>query len=322
MRNSERLLTAATAIAAAAASVFISGAAVAEYPEKPITMYIGFRAGGGTDVLGRLLAKSLEESLGQPIVVQNKAGGGGAVMATLLAKAKPDGYTIGMVISQTYSAVPALSKATRFTTDDFTHIASIAEGQCGFVTHVDNSYKTFKDVMAAAKAGKSISYASLSPTTKAMVDYIAAIEGIKVKVVSVRGGAGVNQQILGNHVDIGYSGGSFIEHVEAGTMRLLAAGNPERLQFAPQVPTLLELGYGISSCSFFLLSGPKGLSQEVLDKLVPAVNKGINSKDMATLLKRRRLPPFIRTSEQVTRILKEDAEVWKKVYAKLQEAKK
>lgn len=323
MRSKTTILGITAAIVAAGASTFFTALpAAAEWPEKPITMYIGFRAGGGTDTLGRMLAKSLEQSLGQPIVVQNKAGGGGSLMATLLSRAKPDGYTIGMNISQTYSANPQLSRAAKYTTDDFTHIASIAWGQCGFFTNVDRPYKTFKDLIDAGKAGKSISYASLSPTTKALMDYIAAIEGIKVKVVSVRGGAGVNQEVLGDHVDVGYAGGAFLKYIAAGKLRLLAAGNPERLHAVPDVPTLLELGYGISSCSFFLLSGPKNMPEAVLDKLVPAVQKGIKSQDMTRLLKNLDLPPYIQGPKEVTNYLKHDAQDWTKVIAKLEETKK
>jgi tripartite-type tricarboxylate transporter receptor subunit TctC len=94
------------ALAAVAALAASAAALAADFPAKPITLYIGSAPGGSTDVLGRVLAKSLQEALGQPVVVQNRTGAGGAVMATQLMQSAPDGYSLGMAISQAYSGNP------------------------------------------------------------------------------------------------------------------------------------------------------------------------------------------------------------------------
>ncbi|HZD89253.1 MAG TPA: tripartite tricarboxylate transporter substrate-binding protein, partial [Pseudolabrys sp.] len=112
-------------VAALAATLTGGIARAADYPSKPITMYIGFRPGGSVDATGRLVAQKMERILGQPVVCITKAGGGGTVMATQLMHAKPDGYTIGMGASAAYTLAPQLNKNITYKIDDFTHLATL-----------------------------------------------------------------------------------------------------------------------------------------------------------------------------------------------------
>ena len=299
-------------------SVSATAAVADDYPNKPIHLLIGSAPGGGTDTLGRVLAKTLETQLGASVVVQNQTGAAGGVMLTRLINDKPDGYTIGMVISQAITGNPNLNPgAVKYTKDDFTYLASVSKGQCALVTYTSDKYKSFPDMIAAAKKGDQPAYASQSGMTRLVADYIEKEAGIKFRIITVQGGGGVMQAILGKHVDFGFSGGPHVQHVAAGTMRVLASTEDNRLASSPKVPTLKEMGFNISSCSFFMLAAPKGMTAERQATVAKALKNAINSDAMKKLLINLKLPPFYNGPAEVKRLIDEDDATVKRVVARV-----
>lgn len=295
-------------------------AGAADYPTHAINLYIGSAPAGSTDVLGRVLAKSLEDELGQPVVVQNTPGAGGAVMATQLLSSAPDGYSLGMVISQAYSGNPVImSDTTHYAVDDFTHLASVSKGQCALVTSSAKPYKTFDDLIEAARRGEQPVYASQSPLTRVVADYIAKVAGVRFRVITVQGGGEIMQTILGGHADFGFSGGPHVDHVAAGEMRVLASTEDERLPTSPDVPTLRELGYDISSCSLFVVSAPPGLPEGIERILSAALEKAINSPEMTKLIKNLKLPPYYLGPKEVTAALRKESDTLARAVARINE---
>ena len=137
--------------------VFTGSVASAEWKaNKPITMMVMFPPGGGGDTLGRATAAFMEKMLGNKIVVENRRGGGGAAMAKVLVKRKPDGYTIGMGVTETFSFAPVLNPKIGYDATDFTHLGSIANTQVGLVAKTSNPWKDLNDLAAAAKSGQKI----------------------------------------------------------------------------------------------------------------------------------------------------------------------
>ncbi|MCD6073928.1 MAG: tripartite tricarboxylate transporter substrate binding protein [Rhodospirillales bacterium] len=296
----------------------LSPVIAAEFPTKAINLYIGSAPAGSTDVLGRVLAKSLEGIIGQTVVVQNKTGAGGGVMATQLMASAPDGYSLGMTISNAYSGNPVVSaSSTKYKVDDFTHLAAVSKGQCALVTNSDRPYKNLKDLVDAAKRGEQPVYASQSPLTRILADYIAKVENVKFKVITVQGGGEIMQAILGGHADFGFSGGPHVDHVEAGKMRVLASAEDERLATAPDMPTIKEFGYDISSCSFFLVSAPPKLPAEIKNKLSAALEKAIKSSEMKDLIQNLKYPEYYLGPEAVTKVLKDEADTLARAVARI-----
>jgi tripartite-type tricarboxylate transporter receptor subunit TctC len=292
------------ALAAVAALAASAPSRAADYPSKPLILYIGSAPGGSTDVLGRVLAKSLQDALGQPVVVQNRTGAGGAVMATQLMQSAPDGYSLGMAISQAYSGNPVLTPtAIPYRVGDFTHLASISKGQCALVTSAAKPYRTFEDVMAAARRGERPIFAAQSPLSRIVIEYIAKVAGVRFRVITVQGGGEMMQTILGGHADFGFSGGPHVDHVAAGQMRVLASAEDGRLTTSPEVPTLKELGYDITSCSMFVVSAPPRLPEDVKRPLAAALEHAITSADMTALIERLRYPEYYFGPDDVTRLL-------------------
>lgn len=291
------------------------------YPAAPINLYIGSAPAGSTDAMGRVLARSLGRELGQPVVVHNTPGAGGAVMAEQLRHAPADGYHIGMAISHAYSGNPVVQpESTSFTVADFNHLASVSKGQCALVTHAGQPYESLEDLVAAARRGEQPVFASQSPLTRIVADYIASVAGVRFRVITVQGGGETMQAILGRHADFGFSGGPHIDFVESGQMRVLAAAEDERLATSPDVPTLRELGYDISSCAMFVVSVPVDLPEPVAQTLAAALERAIASDEMQALIRNLRLPAFYLGPEAVTRALEQEAATLARAVAELGQA--
>ena len=297
---------------------FAGPALAAVYPDKPITMLVGFRAGGGVDTVGRLIAKHMEQTLGQPVVATAKAGAGGGVLAAALAKAKPDGYTIGIAVTSTWSFNPVFAKKKRYGVDDATLLASIARAQCAIFVAANSPYNSLKEAFAAAKGGKALSASSPAPPATFLLRHLAGQNGVKLRVVNVKGTPAVIQQILGGHVDLGWSGGHHIPYLRKGEVRVIAATDDRRLNAPSQdVQTLKEMGYKISFCGAYIMAAPKGLPSDVKAKLDTALKAAIGSGPVQTFIERRKLAGNYQGSEALTTEVRAEAAAWAKVKAGL-----
>ena len=321
MKSNQRRPAAALAGGLAAligAAALVAPAVAAAYPEKPIAMLVGFRAGGGVDTVGRLIAKHMEATLGQPVVPTAKAGAGGGVLAAALAKAKPDGYTIGIAVTSTWSFNPVFARKKRYGIDDATLLASIARAQCAIFVAAKSPYKSLKDAFAAAKGGTALSASSPAPPATFLLRHLAGANGIKLRIVNVKGTPAVIQQVMGGHVDLGWSGGHHIPYLRNGEVRVIAATDGKRLNPPSQnVPTLQEMGYRISFCGAYVMAAPKGLPAAVKQKLDAALKAAIHSKPVQTFIERRRLAPNYQDSAGLTREVRAEAAAWAKVKAGL-----
>ncbi len=282
-RSFTRMLTLS---AAALALTLTSGLATAAgFPEKPITMFIGFNPGGAVDTTGRLIADKMSKILGQPVVAVTKSGGGGTVMASQLINAPADGYTIGMGASAAYTLTPQINKNITYKIDDFTHLATLTYPSDAIVVKADSPYKTLKDMIEAHKKDKKpISFASQVSASRLMVMAIAEKSGAEFKVIPVKGGAVGIQEVLGGHIDSTWSGSGWTEQVRAGKLRALATMSAERMKDYPDIPTLIELGYGFTFTDTFMLSAPKGVPADVVAKLTATIEKAIMDPEVQKTL--------------------------------------
>lgn len=305
----------------AAASLLALSLPAGAYPDKPIDLYIGSAPSGSTDALGRVLARALEVELGQPVVVHNTPGAGGAVMATRLMNTAADGYSLGMTISHAYTGNPAvMPEVTPYSVDDFTHLATVSKGQCALVTSTQKPFRSLEDLIEAAKNGAQPVFASQSPLSRILVDYIARAEDIRFRVITVQGGGEIMQSILGGHADFGFSGGPHIRYVAAGQMRVLASVEDARLLTSPEVPTLRELGYDITSCSTFVVSAPPGLPQEIATPLSGALMRAIASPAVQTLIANLQYPNYYLDPAGVTAALTAEAGMLQRAIARIEDS--
>lgn len=284
-----------------------SGSAFAQekYPAKPINFVIGYPAGGTTDVCARPLVMAASKILGQPIVVLNKPGGGSAVAVASLKLEKPDGYTIGIlpsgaVLSQHMRTVPYDSAK------DFTPIMQYAVYLYGLVVRTDAPWKTFKEFIDYAKENPGkVRYSTAGPGTPQhlVMERLALKEKIKWTHIPFQGGGPAITALLGGHVEASSQTTEWKVHVESGRLRLLAVYGEKRMADFPSVPTLLDLGYGISAASLISIVGPKGLSPQIVGTLHGAFKKAMEDPDFLKVSKQMDQPPLYRSPEDLAKHL-------------------
>ncbi|TVS00550.1 MAG: tripartite tricarboxylate transporter substrate binding protein [Rhodobacteraceae bacterium] len=224
-------------------------------PTQPMTMVIGFAAGGSTDIQGRVLARSLEEYFGQPVNVVNQPGGGGAVALTRFMNAAPDGHTFmfGVMLGLTFSPVVT---ETEYDIDDFRYAATLVGGQFGVIAAGDAPFQTFEELIEYGRENP-MTYAQQLPMDAAIMQNIADQEGLDLAMVPTGGGGGVAPLLLGGEVDFAFSGGIHSQYVPTGDMNILAFFTRDRSPFYEDVPTLVDLGYPYAMDDFrsFFLPG-------------------------------------------------------------------
>ncbi len=260
-----------------------------KYPAKPINFLIGFPGGGTTDVCARPLVLAASKILGQPIVVVNKPGGASAVAVATLKTEKPDGYTIGILGSGALLS-QHMRKVPYDTAKDFTPIMQYAVYLYGLVVKADSPWKTFEEFIDYAKnnPGKvRYSTAGAGSPQHLVMERLALKEKIKWTHIPFPGGGPAITALLGGHVEAASQTTEWKAHVESGALRLLAVYGEKRMIDFPNVPTLLELGQGITAASLISIAGPKGLSPQIVETLHAAFKKSMED------------PDFIRVSRQL-----------------------
>ncbi len=285
MKFLKTLGVAASAIAAVALSAL---PAQAEWPEGPITMLIGYKAGGGTDTKGRVLAKELGKELGVPVKVLNKPGGGQAASLVWLKEQPADGSVFFFGASTGITLNPYLKLDIGYTKDDFEYSALVTEFQPAIVAPADAPFNDWKGYIAHAKANPGLKYAALSPFARILMELIAKKEGLQIDYIPTKGGAGMVQLVLGNQVDAAYSGGVHSRY--PGKFKTLAAVTTNRQTQYPDVPSLVELGYGLAGDAPTVVAFPKGTDKAIIAKMAAAMKVAAASKDMANISEKIMMP--------------------------------
>ena len=251
---------------------------LAQYPNKPIKMIIGYTAGGAADKLIRPIAERVSKIIGQPFIMEYRPGAGAAIALDITAKADPDGYTLHITDSGPMVILPNMRKLAYDPLKDFTNIAMIAGGGTVIVVRPDSPAKDIQTLVALAK--KDPSKWSYGTSGIGGVGHLAGeqfnkLENLNITHVPYKGGNPAVVEVLGGHVPFLFSSlGSAATQLEAGTLKPLAVTSLKRSVMLPNVPTLDESGYkGFDAAIWFSIVGPKGLPAEVMAKLVPAFNQ-------------------------------------------------
>jgi len=244
------------------------------YPSKPITLVVPFPPGGVADIVARPAADALGRVLGAPVVIENKAGAGGGIGMAYVAKAKPDGYTLLLALSS-ISILPEADKIIgrppMYQLDQLVPIARLTADPTVLAVRADSPWKTLQEFVAdAKKRPAAISYGSSGNygTMHVPMEMFAADAGIKMLHIPYTGAGPAVVGLLGGNIDAVASGPStVIQHVKAGTVRVLASWGDHRLASLPDVPTLSESGFNAVFFQWSGLFAPAGTPAPVLAKL-------------------------------------------------------
>ena len=260
------------------------------FPDKPVTLIVPYRAGGGTDTMARVFAKALQSELGQPVVVVNHKGGGGAVGGSRLVNAEADGYTIMMGGDDIPTWIPLTSEVD-FGFEDFRYLGAVAEYQNAMIAPVDQPYKTLTELVDYSKSNPGMKIAHQGGISQMFVERIAKQENLDWKIISSGGGAEVVQLLLGNQIDAAYSGG--IHSAHPGKFEVLASLNKARLAGYPDKPTYEEAGFGLAMPAYVAFMAPAGVSDENAAILSEAILNASKDKDFVEIVQNRLSAPAL-----------------------------
>lgn len=280
-----KFMSVLAALLIGAGLVLASGTASAEtYPSKPIHLIIPFKAGGGTDNIGRGIGKALEEAAGVSIVVDNITGGGGVKGNMHVIKSKKDGYTVLMNGTQDITAQLTFKKLP-MSLDDFIYIGAFFTSPTYILSHKDRNLKTLEELLARAKAnpGKlTIGTAGPRGAQMIMASAIKGITGAEFRIIPYSGGADLKKALFGNQVDAGIIHAPvMLSAVKAGEIRVIGTGMPlTKITYAPVrgTKTLKDIGIDLEIGITRGIYLPKGTPSDIVAKLTQIVEKAAKSE--------------------------------------------
>lgn len=270
-----RLFRAGFAVATLAAAVS-PAAALADYPDRPITLLVPAAPGGTTDLAARLIAQPLGQALGQSVVVENKPGASGSIASQAVAKATPDGYTLLLQYSGYNAISPHVQPTDWDPIKDFSPVANILSAPQVIVVRPSLPVHSLKELVAYAKANPDkLDYASSGNGALQHVatELLKQMADVKIEHIPYKGTGPALNDLLGGAVDMTITTPPpLLGHIAAGKLRALAVTGPNRLASLPNVPTVAEAGYpDLLVSSWFAMYAPKDTPQAVIDKLASTV---------------------------------------------------
>jgi tripartite-type tricarboxylate transporter receptor subunit TctC len=244
-------------------------AAEAAFPQRPISLWIPWPAGGGTDLTLRLLAELAGRQLGQKVVIENRGGAGGTLAMPVLQQAAADGYTIAQMPQPVFRA-PHIQRVTWDPIRDSTPILQVSGVTFGVLVPAASRLRSVEDLLAfaAAHPGElSIATNGIGTTPHVMLDELFARRGLSYIHVPYKGTAEQMVAVASAQVMAGVNANGFAPYVDSGRLRLLATFGAARTRRWPDVPTLHELGHGMVAMSPYGLAGPRGMPDGIVRTL-------------------------------------------------------
>lgn len=293
-------------------------AAAQDYPTRPITMIVPYPAGGGVDVMGRMIGQKLSVALGQQVVIENRGGAGGMIGTRDAARAAPDGYTIVMLLTGiSLGADPGYD-----VNKDFAPIGIVASTPIIVDTNPALPVKSLSDIIALAKKapGKLAAGTPPAPT----LNYFAAelfnlMAGTDITVVTYKGTGPLTNDLLGNHVSLGFNTiPASVSNISAGQLRGIAVAAPVRSTALPDVPTAAESGLpGFEAIQYYGLAAPGGTPRPIVDRINKELRAILTSDEMKKHLIADGSDPAPSTPEEYGDNIKREEGKWSALVQKL-----
>jgi len=289
------------------------------YPTKPVRLVVPFSTGGGTDVLGRLVAHKLTAALGQQVIVENRPGAAGRIGAEFVARAPADGYTLLMATTTVLMTAPALfPKLPYKSPDDFAPISSVASGTYILVVHPSVPANSVKQLIALAKRKPgALNFASSGPgdTNHLSAELFQAQAGIKMVHVPYKGaGPGTLSVVIGE-TDLTFSNIlPAVPPIRAKRLRPLGISTLQRSAILPDVPTIAESGLpGFEVRTLYALLAPAGTPASIVQRLNQAVVRGMQESDTKAQLLKRGSEVIVSSPQELEKTIVSEIQKWAKI---------
>lgn len=303
-------------VVAALVCVAMPAIAAEPYPSKPIRLLTPFAAGGGSDILARLLGPQLHKAWGQPVIVDNRPGAGGKLGAGIAVSSEPDGYTL-ILVSGSYGANAALYKLPYDSITDITPVILVGTTCLVMSTHPSVPLKSVKEMIAYAKKhpGKlNFGSAGLGGVDNFASELFKLDAGVKYTLVPYKGSGPVMTALLTGEIDSSFSSQvPSMPHIKAGRLRALGVTTPKRSPMLPNVPSIGETLPGYDVTHWYGIWGPKNLPRDVVLKWNHEVAKALQTDAIRQFLLKQGLEPAGGPPEEFADRIKSDVAKWKRV---------
>lgn len=301
----QKLLAAATAFVMAS-----SGGAFAQdwAPDGPLTLEIGFGAGGTTDTMGRVLAAQMREQTGWNVVAENVTGGGGIAMFTGIANRPPSNNVVGLGVT-----MPILINLVRrgselsFNLDSFAYVGTLANAQLALVARADAPYQTLAEFLAYAADHPGLTVGFDAPPQQALLAAVARDAGLEFSMVTMESSADSVRFLLGSQVDAAFSAGNHIPYVETGEMITLGSANRERLSYAPDAATFVDLGYDYFVDPYYFLAMHVDSDPAAVAAIAAALENALQTPEMIEVIQNINLTAPLNLGPDGTRQMLHDS---------------
>ncbi|GKS91128.1 MULTISPECIES: tripartite tricarboxylate transporter substrate binding protein [unclassified Acidovorax] len=303
------------------ALAFSAGTAQAQsgYPNKPIRLIVPFPPGGGTDMIARTVAQKLTEQHKWNVVVDNRPGAGGNLGVDAVAKSAPDGYTLVMGQTSNLAINPSLyAKLPYDPLKDLVPVALVSSAPIVMAAPANSPYKTFADVVAAAKAkpdGITLGYSGNGTVAHLAGELAENAAGIKLRHVPYKGAAQAMTDLVGGQIDLYMSAvPTLLGQVRNAKLRAVVITSLKRSDQLPQTPTLAESGYkDFEAASWYGVLAPAGTPAPIVQQLNKAINQALAQPDVAEKLRSEGGDVLGGTPEKFGALLKSEVPRWAKI---------
>ncbi|RYH32775.1 MAG: tripartite tricarboxylate transporter substrate binding protein [Alcaligenaceae bacterium] len=307
------------ALAVAAVSIHMAPV-FAAYPERPITLVIGFTAGGPTDAVGRFLARNLEKELGQTVVVENRAGANGVLAVSAVKRANPDGYTLMLGSSGTLSVEPAYKKKVDYDVlKDFAPVGLVATYPYLLVVPASSPFKSVEEMIAGARAKPgSLTFASAGSGAVNHLggEWFASATQTKWTHVPYKGDSAAVGDLAAGRVDMALLAVIAAQpQIDGGKLRALAIASSEKSPLAPDLPTVAQAANipGFAAAPWNGVLAPAGVDPAIVTRLNAAINKVMSTEEARRTLTTLGQFPFTGSPDDMGRQIREQSMRWKEV---------
>lgn len=311
-------MKAASVLMVALAITASAQAAVPTYPDKPIRLVNPYAPGGAVDVVSRIIAQRLNETLGQPVVVDNRPGGGTAVGTHIVVRAAPDGYTM-LSTTSAIAMNAALYKDLPFDPiTDLAPVALVVQSPNLLAAHPSVPVKNVQELIALAKSKPGqITYGSsgIGTPTHLQMELFKSMAKVDLLHVPYKGGGPSVTGLLGGEVNVGFMTiTGILQHNKTGKARVLGVAGSKRLDIAPDIPTISEAGVpGFDVVVWFAVFAPPKTPQAIVTRINGEINRALERKDVRDTFLSNDLLPLGGTPEALGTMLKTEIARWKKV---------
>lgn len=289
------------------------------YPGKPIKIVAPFPPGGPVDILSRTIGSKLAQSLGQPVVVENRAGAGGNIGSDAVAKSAPDGYTLLMGFVGTHAINPSLySKMPYDNVKDFEPVSLVAEVTIVLVVNPAIPANSIGQLIALAKSRPGeLTFGSPGNGTPQHLagELFNFISGVKIRHVPYKGAVPALTDLLGGQISMIFSSmPPALPHIKSGKLRALGVTSTARSPVTPELPTIAESGLtGYEVKNWYGIFAPRGTPKEIVTKLNAEIVKILNMPDVKESLSLQGAEPSTSTPQEFAAYVKDETEKWAKI---------